>query len=170
MIYLAGPDVFLPDAAAIGRRKVALCARYGLAALHPLDEALGPDPASDAIFAGNLARMDRAAAVIADLTPFRGPSADAGTVFELGYMAGRGKLCLGYSNDPRPYAGRVVADGHLIEDFGLADNLMIAHALDRFGAPIVVPKSAPADLFRDLTAFETCVRLVAARLVPPRSV
>jgi len=23
-----------------------------------------------------------------------------GTAYELGYMAGRGKLCLGYSNDP----------------------------------------------------------------------
>ena len=44
--------------------------------------------------------MDAADAIIANLTPFRGPSADAGTVYELGYMAGRGKLCLAYSNDP----------------------------------------------------------------------
>ena len=47
--------------------------------------------------------MDAADAIIANLTPFRGPSADAGTVYELGYMAGRGKLCLAYSNDPSPY-------------------------------------------------------------------
>ena len=39
--------------------------------------------------------MDAADAIIANLTPFRGPSADAGTVYELGYMAGRGKFCLG---------------------------------------------------------------------------
>ena len=44
--------------------------------------------------------MIAADAIIANLTPFRGPSADAGTVYELGYMAGRGKLCLGYCNDP----------------------------------------------------------------------
>ena len=36
--------------------------------------------------------MDAADAIIANLTPFRGPGADAGTVYELGYMAGRGKL------------------------------------------------------------------------------
>ena len=51
--------------------------------------------------------MDAADAIIANLTPFRGPGADAGTVYELGYMAGRGKLCLGYSNDPSVYADRV---------------------------------------------------------------
>jgi nucleoside 2-deoxyribosyltransferase len=36
-IYLAGPDVFLPDAVDIGRRKVELCARHGLIGLYPLD-------------------------------------------------------------------------------------------------------------------------------------
>ena len=51
--------------------------------------------------------MIAADAIIANLTPFRGPGADAGTVYELGYMAGRGKLCLGYSNDPSSYADRV---------------------------------------------------------------
>ena len=30
----------------------------------------------------------QADAIIANLTPFRGPGADAGTVYELGYMAG----------------------------------------------------------------------------------
>ena len=32
-IYLAGPDVFLPDAVEIGRQKVAICERYGLTGL-----------------------------------------------------------------------------------------------------------------------------------------
>ena len=36
-IYLAGPDVFLPDAVDIGRRKVELCARHGLMMNHALD-------------------------------------------------------------------------------------------------------------------------------------
>jgi nucleoside 2-deoxyribosyltransferase len=36
-IYLAGPDVFLPDAVDVGRRKVALCSRDGLIGLYPLD-------------------------------------------------------------------------------------------------------------------------------------
>src|SRR5258707_232545 len=88
-IYLAGPDVFLPDAIEIGRRKAAICARHGLRGLYPLDNAvdLSAADASLAIFKGNEAMMDAADAIIANLTPFRGPSADAGTVYELGYMA-----------------------------------------------------------------------------------
>src|SRR5258708_2506105 len=108
-IYLAGPDVFLPDAVEIGRRKAAICAQYGLRGLYPLDNAvdLSAGDASLDIFKGNQAMMDAADAIIANLTPFRGPSADVGTDYELGYMAGRGKLCLAYSNDPTPYVERV---------------------------------------------------------------
>ncbi len=108
-IYLAGPDVFLPDAFEIGRRKTELCRRYGLTGLYPLDNAIDA-AAADAslrIFRGNETMMIAADAIIANLTPFRGPGADPGTVYELGFMAGRGKLCLGYSNDPSCYADRV---------------------------------------------------------------
>src|SRR6202790_1812124 len=108
-IYLAGPHVFLPDAIDIGRRKVELCARHGLIGLYPLDNAIDStaNDASMQIFRGNENMMNEADAIIANLTPFRGPSADAGTVYELGYMVGRGNLCLGYSNDPSSYADRV---------------------------------------------------------------
>ena len=127
-IYLAGPDVFLPDAVELGRRKVALCARHGLTGLYPLDNAvdLAAKDASLQIFRGNEAMMSGADAIIANLTPFRGPGADAGTVYELGYMAGRGRLCLGYCNDPAPYADRVrrfttvhSQDGRLVDALGL---------------------------------------------------
>jgi nucleoside 2-deoxyribosyltransferase len=179
-IYLAGPDVFLADAVAIGRRKVELCARHGLTGLYPLDNTvdLAASDASLRIFRGNEAMMIAADAIIANLTPFRGPGADAGTVYELGYMAGRSKLCLGYSNDPSCYAdrvgqftdvssrdGRLVdAEGLTVEDFGLADNLMMIHALDLHGCPLVTPRQAPSDIWHDLTAFETCVSMAAERL------
>ncbi len=39
-VYLAGPDVFLPDAVEIGRQKAAICARYGLIGLYPLDNTV----------------------------------------------------------------------------------------------------------------------------------
>src|SRR6204780_745890 len=170
-VYLAGPDVFLPDAVEIGRRKVELCTRHGLIGLYPLDNAidLAANDASVRIFRGNETMMIEADAIIANLTPFRGPGADAGTVYELGYMAGRGKLCFGYSNDPSSYADRVRGftqvtsrDGRLVdargltvEDFGLADNLMMIHALDLHGWALVTPLQAPADIWHDLTAFET---------------
>jgi nucleoside 2-deoxyribosyltransferase len=59
-IYLAGPDVFLPDAIEIGRRKAAICARHGVHGLYPLDNAvdLSAADASLAIFRGNQAMMD----------------------------------------------------------------------------------------------------------------
>ena len=65
-IYLAGPDVFLPDAVEIGRRKAAICARHGMTGLYPLDNAVdltAPD-ASLAIFKGNEAMMDAADAIM----------------------------------------------------------------------------------------------------------
>ena len=179
-IYLAGPDVFLPDAIEIGRRKAEICAHHGASGLYPLDNAvdLKAGDASLTIFKGNEAMMDAADAVIANLTPFRGPSADPGTVYELGYMAGRGKLCFAYSNDPASYAERVArfddvtksakgdlidSNGLAIEDFGLPDNLMMIHALDLHGAKLVTPRQASADIWHDLTSFEACVRLAAGR-------
>src|SRR3981189_238249 len=116
--------------------------------------------------------------MIANLARLRGPSADAGTVYELGHMAGRGKLCLGYSNDPRSYADRVHeftnvnsrderlidAQGLTVEDFGLTDNLMIVHALDLHGCALVTPPQAPTDIWHDLGAFEACIRVAAERL------
>jgi nucleoside 2-deoxyribosyltransferase len=184
-VYLAGPDVFLPDAVDIGRRKVDLCARYGLTGLYPLDNKIDP-AAADAslqIFHGNEAMMNEADAVIANLTPFRGPGADAGTVYELGYMAGRRKLCLGYTNDPSLYAERVArftelntSDGRLtdaqglaVENLGLPDNLMMIHALDLHGCPLAAPRQPAEDIWHDLTSFETCVRLAAERLAPAAS-
>jgi nucleoside 2-deoxyribosyltransferase len=179
-VYLAGPDVFLPDGAAVGDRKKSICRRYGLVGLFPLDNALIPaagSSRSQRIFSENMALMNEADAVIANLTPFRGPGADAGTVFELGYMAGCKKLCFGYSNVAGTYAERVAeffsvrrdqatarladADGMAVEDFGLADNLMIVEMLASSGHPLITPETPPSDRWRDLAAFETCVRLLS---------
>jgi len=104
--------------------------------------------------------MDAADAIIANLTPFRGPSADAGTVYELGYMAGRRKFCLAYSNDPTLYVERVkrfarlrnLADGQLtdkdgltVENFGWPDNLNDDHTLDLHVTGLT-PRQAPSDI------------------------
>src|SRR6201989_2276806 len=181
-IYLAGPDVFLQDAVELGRRKAEICARHGVSGLYPLDNAidLSAGDASLRILAGNETMMIEADAIIANLTPFRGPGADAGTVYELGFMAGREKLCLGYCNDPTLYADRVRkfttvdkqggrltdADGLTVEDFGLNDNLMMVHALDLHGCSLVAPQQRPADAWDALTAFEACVRLAAGKRAP----
>ena len=94
-------------------------------------------------------------------------------------MAGSGKPLFAYSNDPTTYVERVARTHHLtkssggslidssglvVEDFGLSDNLMMIHALDLYGCPLVVPRTAPADIWHDLTSFEQCVKLAATRL------
>jgi nucleoside 2-deoxyribosyltransferase len=181
-IYLAGPDVFLPDGLEVGRQKTEVCRRNGLTGLYPLDNVVdrAAADASFRIFKANEAMMDQADAIIANLTPFRGPGADGGTVYELGYMAARGKLCLGYSNHAALYADRVReftavtskgehltdATGMAVEDFGLADNLMMIQLLASQGNPLVTPHQTPADIWHDLTVFEVCVRLAAKRLTP----
>src|ERR1700704_5442352 len=115
-VYLAGPDVFLPKPVEMGQRKKQLCVQYGLIGLFPLDNEIDPKAkgASLEIFCSNETLMKEADAIIANLTPFRGPSADAGTVYELGYMAARGKFCLAYSNDPAVYVERVKRFGAVI--------------------------------------------------------
>ena len=58
--------------------------------------------------------------------------------------------------------GRLIdPEGLTVEDFGLPDNLMMIHALDLHGCPLVTPRIAPTDIWRDLTSFEACVRLAA---------
>jgi nucleoside 2-deoxyribosyltransferase len=184
-VYLAGPDVFLPDAHDIGQLKREICQRHGLQGLFPLDgdlRDLAGEPRSRAIFSANAALMDEAHAIIANLTPFRGPSADVGTAYELGYMLGsrtkdeKKKICLGYSNIGRNYidkvrdrmdlrrddAGRFWDPDNLqVEDFGLPDNLMIVHGLELSGHSLVVPEHPVPDPLRDLAAFETCVAIAA---------
>ena len=93
-VYLAGPDVFLPHAREQAQAKEAICARFGLVGLSPFNPALDVSLPADVlwrrIFADNAALMARSDAVIANLTPFRGASADAGTLVEIGWFWGAG--------------------------------------------------------------------------------
>ena len=178
--YLAGLDVFLPDARAHARRKVAICARYGITGRPPLNEdvaslrRLPSEAAWRAIFHKDLAMMEACDILIANLTPFRGASADAGTLVELGWFLGRGRPVFGYSNTARPFAERSAAQvaavpdpfpGLAVEGFGLADNLMIAGAvLEGGGCPMLVPEDGRDRAFDALDVFERCVAVAAARL------
>src|SRR5690349_20491208 len=98
-IYLAGPDVFRADVAAHAARLKALCAERGLTGVFPLDDAVEPggEPLSRAIFRHNVRLIDSCKAVLANLTPFRGPGADCGTAWELGYAFAAGKRVHGWS-------------------------------------------------------------------------
>lgn len=178
--YLAGPDVFLPDAPAQAARKSAICARYGITALPPLNEdvaSLAAMPEHEAwrvIFAKDVAMMERADIVIANLTPFRGASADAGTLVELGWFLGRGRPIFAYSNSASPFAARSATQcaalpdpmpGLTVGGFGLPDNLMIPGAVEAGGGlPILLPEVGLDLPFDSLDVFARCVAAAAARL------
>ncbi len=181
--YLAGPDVFLPAAERHARRKIAICAAHGIDGRAPLDEMMGNVPASphampmwQAIFCQNLALMESCDVVIANLTPFRGASADAGTLVELGWFLGRGRPVFGYSNTAVPFTERIrrqtalipdPAGDLVVEDFGLIDNLMIPGAVQLgSGYPIVVPTDGRERGFDALDVFERCVALLAGGGLP----
>jgi nucleoside 2-deoxyribosyltransferase len=183
-LYLAGPEVFLPDAERIGKIKQELCGRHGLTGLFPLDNEINAPAGaalSKAIFDGNIAMLNEADAVLANLTPYRGVSADAGTVFEVGYGYACRKRVFGYSNVRTGFIDRVIrfvggklergpdgrsyaADGMAVEDFDRFDNLMIAEALLASGMNVVVPDTDPIDIWRDMQAFEQTLRLLKANM------
>ena len=174
--YLAGPDVFLPDAAAQAQRKVAICARYGIEGRPPLNEDVDHiEGMTDAdawatIYRKDIAMMEACDVIIANLTPFRGASADSGTLIEVGWFLGRGRPVFGYSNSATTFAERcrrqaaALPDpipGLSVEGFGLPDNLMIqGAAVQGGGHPIVVPADGQDRLFDSLAMFEACVALV----------
>ncbi len=184
LLYLAGPDVFVPNARAIGARKAALCREHGLDAVFPGDggpELAGLDGGDAAlrIFAHCCAGMRRADAIIANMSPFRGPSMDTGTAFEMGFMDALGKPVFGYTSDPRAYGDRVPAagrhtdgqpldaDGMLVEDFGLGDNLMMVGAVARMALPVAaVPATRDDPIARlvAMEAFAACLAQIAAHV------
>jgi nucleoside 2-deoxyribosyltransferase len=103
--YLAGPDVFLPNAVAHAATKVEICRRLGLRGLPPLNEDAETAATEleiwQAIYDKDVAMMEKSDVIIANLTPFVGASADAGTLIEVGWFLGKGKPIFGYSNTPR---------------------------------------------------------------------
>ncbi len=172
LVYLAGPDVFLPDAVEVGRRKVEICAKHGLRARFPLDAAVsgeGLDPEAHAfvIAQANEELIRDSSIVLANISPFRGPSLDPGTAFEIGFARAIGLRVFGYSCREMPFAARTIyysgmeddaerdVHGYLIERFGLVDNLMIDGGIGASGGKIVCVESD------DLSAFAAFEQLVA---------
>lgn len=148
-IYLAGPEVFLPNAEEEGRRLKDICSEHGFEGVFPLDGIINTDgmeqwEIAEAIFDSNIEKIGSCAAVIANMTPFRGPGMDGGTAFEIGYAYGEGKIIIGWSSDERDYIDRVREhfggnlqksdrwrdpDNLEVEDFGQAENLMMSSAV-----------------------------------------
>jgi nucleoside 2-deoxyribosyltransferase len=167
--------VFLPEALDIGARKAALCTKHGFEGVFPLDASLDlrrlakPEQAR-AISAANEGLMRSCDRLIANLTPFRGVSMDAGTAFEVGFMRALGRPVLGYTNVAADYRARSEAYRRAapglpdadapdveIEDFDGAENLMIEAAILASGGSVVRNAVPRGQEMRDLAGFEACL-------------
>ena len=171
-VYLAGPDVFLPDAAERADAQRHICARHGLLAITPLDR--GPDederPDAPSIARRNEAHIRRCDAVFANLTPFatrrrRGNGIRGG--FRPRSRPSRVRLCLrrgDYASRVRrmPGAGERDAQGLEIEDFGLYENLMVSCGIEASGGFVLAEHTT--DPWADLSIFERCAEQAAAVL------
>lgn len=189
-IYLAGPEVFLPNATEIGRRKKDLCAEFGFVGLFPFDNEVSESPVGERIdwmiYRMNLAMIRDADGAIFNLTPFRGPSADVGSAFELGVLTGLGKPAFAYSNEVDCLLDRMKRDGlaifdeatgawgdrsgMTIENFGNADNLMLDVCLAAQGRPLVRRRTPEAERFTNLEGFVACLDLARRLFFPAKDI
>ncbi|MGD9670746.1 MAG: nucleoside 2-deoxyribosyltransferase [Hyphomicrobiaceae bacterium] len=177
-IYLAGPEVFLPDfGKPVFDAKKEMCNDFGFIGVSPMDgelslDGLCPFAQGVAIYRGNLEHMGRCDAIVANMTPFRGVSMDAGTAFEMGYMAARDKPVLGYTHVTTSFEERstryyehecssaieAYSAGTTIERFDMPDNLMMVGAVDCTGHPVhkvAVPRGAELTA---LAGFRLCLQ------------
>ena len=179
-VYLAGPDIFLSNAKEIGERKKALCKKYGFEGVFPIDlevDSRDKSPRELGLCISDLNEdlIKSCEIVIANVTPFRGPSADVGTAFEMGFAHALDKIVFAYTNVAVPFTERTIkalgnqvnrssdgklrdAQGMFIEETGLIDNLMIDGCINANSKILVTEETPVNQMFTFLGGFEKCLK------------
>jgi nucleoside 2-deoxyribosyltransferase len=179
-VYLAGPEVFLCNAKEVGEHKKVLCKKYGFEGVFPLDNEVdtkGKSPREIGLCISDINEdlIKTCHIVIANLTPFRGPSADVGTAYETGFAHALGKKVFAYTNVAAPFTERTTKalrgqvkrgdDGKLrdslgmfIEEMDLTDNLMLDGCIHTSSKWLVVEEAPTDQLFTYLGGFEKCLK------------
>lgn len=153
-VYLAGPDVFSPNAKQYGHWLKSLCAKHGLKGLFPLDNevpaGLSPHEKAEWIKNENLDMIRQSTAVLANLKPFRGLEPDSGTAFECGFAEALAKPVWAILDSSDTLLQQVAhtsdglcPDGMVVEDFDLPRNLMLARSWQGYSIGV---EQAVADL------------------------
>ena len=178
-LYLAGPDLHYPDSGELLARKRLVCMAAGLTARIASDEVVasgrGGELQAREAYAGALANLRASDAVIANLTPWRGPGCDPATAFEVGFASALGKPVLAYLNvedeADAEYRARVEAwfgaapdaagvwrdpDGCAVEDLDLPESAMLWAEARRL-LVVVTP-----DPLGDVTGLELCLEALKA--------
>ena len=167
-LYLAGPEVFRPDAIEHARTQRSLCVQYGFVGLHPMDNNIDLSDSSmrtaTGIYRGDIGQIKACDIVIANCNAFRGALIDDGTAYELGYGNALGKPTYGYIErllpeqellqercvfTTLPDGRKVDQDGFLlVDDFGTSINLMMQCGMLDSGGRLVAGD------------FETCLKAI----------
>lgn len=125
-VYVAGPCVFRHDAKEYFSEVRNKLNQAGFEALIPIDNE-STDHLD--IKVSNQDMLIQCDYVIANISPFRGASCDAGTAYEIGFAEALGKVVFMWSEDQREYKKRVYdmdcVNDMIVENFGLKENLMI---------------------------------------------
>ncbi len=155
-IYIAGPEVFLPNAKEVLEQHKVVCSKYGFIGLSPLDNKIegvtGLELARQ-IFLVDCKQIDECDIVVANCNSFRGAVIDDGTAFEMGYAKAKNKLIYGYINQIKPLTQIVLEtiptdphssgffvdkQGYLVnENFGNSINLMLEFGIKEAGGELV---------------------------------
>jgi len=147
-IYLAGFDVFYPNAIEVLDQKKKLCQDYGFIGLAPLDNKVDFTQSKEmirkVIYEANIELIKDSDILAVNLNVFRHGEPDAGTVFEIGYGVALGKEVYAYvdssetmlektrMNDANCLCKEGVwqdGNGLMIEDFDGMFNLMITESV-----------------------------------------
>ena len=188
--YLAGPDIFFPNPFDIAAEKIEILKKHDIIGHFPLDNTIDikgmpPKEQSDAIGLANeqlmleCCKVDQISIILANMTPYHGPSMDVGTAFEMGFFSALATvqdniIIIGYTDDKRNFEERVVSDhfggcenitkrdgitydphGNEIETFQQIENLMMTHAMHKTNAHIVYSFEEAAKLARSLADAKT---------------
>ena len=171
-LYLAGPDVFRPDAVEYAQTQRNLCEQYGFIGLHPMDNNIDLSESSmrtaTKVYRGDINQIKACDLIIANCNAFRGALIDDGTAYELGYGNALGIPTYGYIDRLIPaqellqsrYSFTTLPDGRkadsdgflLVDDFGTSINLMMQCGMLDSGGRLV-----EGDV-------ETCLRVIRQEL------
>lgn len=159
-IYLAGPEVFLPNSIEVLNSMKAICAKYNFIGMSPFDSEFNKSNTinqssleiAEQIFLNNRNLIQASDYIVANCNSFRGPLVDDGTSWEIGYAYGLGKTIFGYINSKKPLVENVInrietklhlsghpidMDGFLVnENFGNSINLMLEFSLSSSGGEL----------------------------------
>ncbi len=146
-IYLAGFDVFYPNAIEVLDNKKKLCEEYGFTGLAPLDKEVDfsqpKEKIRQVIYQANIELIRKADILAVNLNAFRHGEPDSGTVFEIGYGVALGKEVYVYVDSAESMLDKTRANdascvykeglwfdgnGLIIEDFDGMFNLMITES------------------------------------------